>query len=192
MIPALGLVLAGGRGQRVGGADKGLLPWQGRPLAAWVLDALRPQVTAVAISANRHLDAYAALGAPVFRDADPEAFEGPMAGLRTALTAAESAALDWAWIVPCDAPLLPGDLGAALWAARGDAAAVMARTPDGRLQPTHALVQRRLLPALTQTLSAPGERRLGAWLTAQGAALVDWPTPLSNFNTAQALADAAR
>jgi molybdopterin-guanine dinucleotide biosynthesis protein A len=67
VIPAaalMGLVLAGGRGQRMGGADKGLQLLHGRPLAAHVLDRLGPQAGSLAISANRHLDAYAALGAP--------------------------------------------------------------------------------------------------------------------------------
>lgn len=185
-LPALGVVLAGGRGQRMGGADKGLLDWQGRPLAAWVLDALRPQVQAVAINCNRHAARYAALGAPVFADADPGAFAGPLAGLIAALDQADRQGLDWVWTVPCDAPALPADLGAALWAARGEAAAVMPRTADGRLQPAHALVHRRWAAALTERLAA--RPSLAACLLDLGARTLDWPGALPNLNTPAELA----
>lgn len=185
-IPALGVILAGGRGQRMGGADKGLLDWQGRPLAAWVLDALRPQVEAVALSANRHLDRYAQLGAPVFSDADPAAFDGPLAGLLAAMRFAQDRH-DWVWIVPCDAPKLPTDLGTALWQARRDAPAVLPQTPDGRLQPTHALVSVALAPALAEHLRHGGRRGLSDWLVNQGASTLDWSAPLVNFNQPEQL-----
>lgn len=189
-IPALGVVLAGGRGQRMGGADKGLLDWQGRPLAAWVLDALRPQVQAVAISCNRHAERYAGLGASVFGDADPLAFAGPLAGLSAALGEAARQGLDWVWTVPCDAPQLPAALGAALWAARGDAPAVLPRSNDGRLQPAHALVHGRLAPLLAAQLSR--QPSLAGSLLAAGALVIDWPGLLPNLNTPDDLASAAR
>lgn len=179
-IPALGVVLAGGRGQRLGGLDKGLQPWRGRPLAAWVLDALRPQVAAVALNANRHQAAYQALGAPVFADAEPEAFAGPLAGLRAACAPAQAAGLDWIWAVACDVPQLPPGLGAALWAARGDAPAVLPRSADGRLQPAHALVSRALL----QGLQAGADAALQRTLLAAGARVMDWPGLLPNLNEA--------
>ena len=67
-----GVVLAGGRARRMNGQDKGLILLAGRPLAAWALAALAPQVTMTLISANRHFDQYAALGAPVVTDAVPD------------------------------------------------------------------------------------------------------------------------
>src|SRR5581483_1360528 len=80
-----GVVLAGGRGTRMGGADKGLVELHGRPLAAHALDRLRPQVDALLISANRNHDRYAALGAPVIADAS-STFDGPLAGMLAALS----------------------------------------------------------------------------------------------------------
>lgn len=189
-LPVLGVVLAGGRGLRMGGADKGLLDWHGRPLAAWVLTALRPQVQAVAISCNRHAARYAALGAPVVADADPSAFAGPLAGLVAALDLAGRQGLDWVWTVPCDAPVLPADLGAALWAARGEAAAVLPRTPEGRLQPAHALVHRRVATALAGRLAKHRADRpsLAGCLLELGARVMDWPGALPNLNTPADLA----
>ena len=55
-----GVILAGGRGQRMGGIDKGLMALVGKPMVTYVLDALRPQVATIVISANRNLDQYAA------------------------------------------------------------------------------------------------------------------------------------
>ncbi len=186
MIPALGVVLAGGRGQRMGGVDKGLLDWRGRPLAAWVLDALRPQVQALAISANRHAERYATLGVPVFGDADPQAFAGPLAGLVAALQQARGQGLDWVWTVPCDAPQLPDGMGAALWAARGAAQVVLPRSADGRLQPAHALVHVELMDALQARLAE--QPSLNASLLALGAQVLDWPGLLPNLNTPEQLA----
>lgn len=180
MNNTLGLILAGGRGQRMGGADKGLIEWQGRPMAAWVLDAMRPQVGAVWISANRNRGRYAALGPDdVLADADGSPFGGPLAGVQAALRQA-AGRWEWLWLAPCDLPLLPPDLCAALHGARGRAPAVLPRTPDGRLQPVHALLSTWLVPP------APGGS-LTDWLLAQGAVVMDWPGPLSGFNTPESL-----
>lgn len=179
MIPALGVILAGGRGSRMGGVDKGWVDWQGRPLVTQVLQALQPQVQAVAINANRNLARYAALGLPVFPD--EHAFEGPLSGLHAALRQRPEG-LDWVWLVPCDAPQLPPGLAAALWQARAEAPAVLPRTPDGELHPTHVLAHQRLLAPLTALLSTPGPRGAARWLMGQGAAVLDWPAPLPGFN----------
>lgn len=179
MIPALALILAGGRGTRMGGADKGLVHWQGEPLVERLLRLLRPQVVQVALSANRNQAQYARLGLPVWSDLLP--FEGPLAGLQTGLHHLPDT-LDWLWLVPVDAPELPPGLGAALMQQAGAAPAVLPRTPDGQLHPTHALVHRRLRPALDALLAQPGPRGAARWLLAQGAVTLDWSTALPGFN----------
>ena len=163
-----GLLLAGGRGMRMGGVDKGLQLLRGEPLALHVLRRLAPQTGALVISANRHLDDYAALGAPfgatVVADADAS-FAGPLAGLLAGLRAVDAPALLCA---PCDSPFLPVDLGArlaaALDAARADIA--MARTVDAHgapsPQPAFALVRTALADDLAAALDA-GERKMRAW-----------------------------
>ena len=105
-----GLLLAGGRGMRMGGADKGLQLLHDEPLAAHVLKRLAPQTGALLISANRHPEAYSALGAPFGATvvADTLAgFPGPLAGLLTGLRAAGTA---YVLSAPCDSPWLPDDL----------------------------------------------------------------------------------
>jgi molybdopterin-guanine dinucleotide biosynthesis protein A len=100
------VILAGGLGRRMGGADKGLIEYQGRPLIEWTLAALSPQVDQLVISANRNLDTYAAYGHRVLPDTLPE-FPGPLAGVLAALDAVQA---DWLLAVPCDTPHLPADL----------------------------------------------------------------------------------
>ena len=101
-----GLVLAGGRGQRLGGVDKGLQPWHGRALVDHAIERLAPQVAEVMISANRNAADYASRGARVLADAHGD-FRGPLAGMLAGLRAA---ATPWLAVVPCDSPRLPIDL----------------------------------------------------------------------------------
>lgn len=176
-----GVILAGGRGQRMGGEDKGLVNLAGRPMTAHVLTALAPQVSAILISANRNVATYEAFGHPVIRDSAAD-FQGPLAGMAAALRQVET---PLALFVPCDAPCLPADLAARLRAAL-DADTPAACAHDGeRLQPAHALVRRDLAPALEAAVTA-GERRIAHWLRQVGAATVDYsdqPEAFLNVNT---------
>jgi molybdenum cofactor guanylyltransferase len=158
-----GLVLAGGRGSRMGHVDKGLQPLKGAAMAAHVLQRLAPQVGQLAINANRNLEAYAAFGAPVWPD-DLQGFEGPLAGLETGL---RRCATDLLLTAPCDSPFLPPDLADRLYAALdGDGAdlALAETLEDGRIQaqPVFALVRRSALPQLSAYLAAGG-RRMDGW-----------------------------
>jgi len=155
-----GVVLAGGRGRRMGGADKGLVAIAGRPMVERVLDALRPQVGPVLISANRHLERYAAFGHSVVPDIWP-GYPGPLAGVLAALRRLET---EFAVTVPCDAPLLPPDLVARLFEACLDSGADGAVVHDGaRRQPAFMLLRATVAPSLEDFL-ADGGRRAGAWL----------------------------
>ncbi len=80
----LGLVLDGGLARRLGGTDKGLVPLAGRPMIARVLERLRPQCAALAISANGDPARFAGFGLPILPD-DPPDFAGPLAGVLAGL-----------------------------------------------------------------------------------------------------------
>ena len=101
-----GLVLAGGRGSRMGGVDKGLQLHDGVPLALHALRRIGAQVGPTLLNANRHLDTYAGMGAPVWPDAMPD-YPGPLAGFLAGL---EHCTTPWLVTVPCDSPLFPVDL----------------------------------------------------------------------------------
>ncbi len=158
-----GLVLAGGRGSRMGGVDKGLQNHRGMPLALHALLRLQPQVGTSMVSANRNLSAYEAMGVPVWPDS-VEGYAGPLAGLLTGLEHAET---PWLVTVPCDTPDFPTDLVARLAtaAAAQDAEIAMAATlEDGRLraQPVFCLLRTELVESLVAFLHT-GERKFGLW-----------------------------
>lgn len=175
-----GLVLAGGRGTRMGGLDKGLVELAGKPLAAHVLARLAPQVGALLISANRNLDRYAALGVPVVTD-PPEygSFAGPLAGIRAALAAMRT---PWLAVVPCDTPNVPLDLVQRL-AAGLDGARASVASAGGRTHGLCCLLNSTLRVSLDEAL-ARGERRVSAWLRSVGARTVGFADAdaFVNFN----------
>lgn len=195
------VVLAGGRGQRMGGVDKGLQPYHGQPLALHALQRLRAQTLAPAqllISANRHLADYRAWGVPVWPDdgagAEP-GFAGPLAGLLTALAHVHTPLL---LCVPCDAPRFPLSLcerlAQALCAQQADLAVAQAPNteaagdPTLRTQPVFCLLRTTLRHSL-QAHVAAGGRRVQAWAAAQRHTLVpfdqpgDDPLAFANANT---------
>ena len=185
-----GLILAGGRSTRMDGVDKGLQPLNGRPLIAHVVMRLAPQVGPLLISANRHVDRYAAFGFAVVGDGNAE-FNGPMAGLLAGL---RSARTPWLLCVPCDAPCLPLNLAARLMTAATDDVDVVfpISGPDSaaQKQPTFCLLRPRLQDDLAKHL-AQGGRKLDAWLRAQShvALRFDQPGDEAAFFNANSLAD---
>nr|WP_255719380.1 molybdenum cofactor guanylyltransferase MobA [Pelomonas sp. P8] len=171
--------MAGGLARRMGGVDKGLQPWRGRPLAAQVLDALRPQVERLLISANRHLEAYAAFGAPVLTDPPDLEFAGPLAGMLAGLNALPPDA--WLLTAPCDSPHLPADLGLRLLDAARPHGLAFAQAD--REHPTHALLHARLREPLAAYLRGGGRAVLG-WMRTQahGVARFADEAAFANFN----------
>ncbi|MEX3811870.1 molybdenum cofactor guanylyltransferase MobA [Paraburkholderia sp. BR13439] len=194
-----GLVLAGGRGTRMGGVDKGLQPLHGEALAAHVLRRLAPQTGPLMISANRHPDIYAALGAPyratVVADTLPD-FPGPLAGMLAGLRAAGTAYL---LSVPCDSPWLPADLAARLADAldANHADIVTVTTIDIRgettLHPVFALMRTAVADDLAAFLAA-GERKVRAWYARHKTVEVVFADERAfyNANSLQELADLER
>jgi molybdenum cofactor guanylyltransferase len=194
-----GLVLAGGQGSRMGGLDKGLQRLHGEPLAAHVLTRLAPQTGPLIISANRHADVYAALGAPfgatVVADTMP-GFPGPLAGLVAGLRAASTA---FVLSAPCDSPGLPDDLAArlaeALAAHDADIATVTTINSDGitSIHPVFALLRVSLADDLSAFLDA-GERKVRAWYARHKTVEVAFSNERAfyNINSLQELAGLER
>jgi len=158
-----GLVLAGGRGTRMGNVDKGLQPFGGTTMVAHVLDRLRPQVASVAINANQNLEAYGAFGVPVWPD-DTPGFAGPLAGLEAGL---RRCATPYLLTAPCDSPFLPSDLAARLLQGLEDAGADLALAvteENGQRQPhpVFCIIKSSKVDVLSAYLAAGG-RRMDGW-----------------------------
>jgi molybdopterin-guanine dinucleotide biosynthesis protein A len=172
-----GVILAGGRATRMGGTDKGLVAVNGRPMIAWVLDALRPQVADVLINANRNHDVYGEFGSRVVDDGDSD-FRGPLAGIASGMRAART---PWVAVVPCDSPLIHGDLVARLYEAAVASGSRIAAAHDGeRLQPVFALLARDLLDDLAGYLD-DGERKIDRWYARHGFERVDCSDVAESF-----------
>lgn len=188
------LVLAGGEARRMGGVNKGLQMFRGRPLVMHVIDALRNHVDHFAISANRDLPAYEALGAPVFPDEPGLTGLGPLAGILSAGPRMPGD-LDALLVVPCDTPVLPADLVPRLANALftpGGPPAVMAATTEGR-QPSIVLLRPAILCTLAIRLhSANTDLSLRGWLDDCGCGVVmfdqiDTLNTFANINDMAAL-----
>ena len=176
-----GLLLAGGAGRRVNGQDKGLLLWQGKPLAARVVERLRPQVGRLLVSCNRNTDYYASLADATVADTRRD-FQGPLAGLEAA---AQHLDTEFLIICPCDTPELPLDLAARLLAALSQSGNAISYAHDGeRGHYLCAAVRCDILPSVSVYLDK-GERAVRHWYAEQGACPVDFsdqPRCFSNYN----------
>jgi molybdopterin-guanine dinucleotide biosynthesis protein A len=177
-IDITGVILAGGRGSRMGGVDKGLQNFNGMPLAFATLARLQPQVGHVMINANRNLGAYESFGVPVWPDVLPD-YAGPLAGFLTALEHCET---PWLATVPCDTPLFPADLIARLAQAAveqdAEIAMAAAREEDGQLrtQPVFCLLRVDLLESLVR-FTADGGRKIDKWTASHRTATVTFDQP---------------
>jgi len=177
-----GLVLAGGRGSRMGGLDKGLQNHQGMSLALHALLRLQLQVGTVMINANRNLGAYEAMGVPVWPDSMTD-YPGPLAGLLTGLERCET---PYRVSVPCDTPHFPTDLVSRLAGALVEAdaeIAMAAAVEDGELrtQPVFCLLKAELLESLVHYLQS-GQRKIDRWTGLHQCVTVPFEDASAFFN----------
>jgi molybdenum cofactor guanylyltransferase len=155
-----GIVLAGGKGSRMGGVDKGLQVLRGRPMIEWVLARFTPQVSEIIINANQNVPVYAKYEHRVVPD-QIGGFAGPLAGLHAGLNAAKHPLVV---TVPCDSPFLPSDLVARLKDQLGSRDLAVAKTGD-QAHPVFALMKRDVRESLEAFL-ASGGRKIDAWYAA--------------------------
>lgn len=177
-----GLILAGGKGARMGGIDKGLQNFNGTPLTLHALMRLQMQegspLTDIMIVANRNLSAYESLGVQVWPDST-DGFAGPLAGFLTGMERCES---EFLLTVPCDSPLFPFDLVQKLQDAlvqeNADIAVAAAREEDGNMrpQPVFCLMRTSLLESLVKFMQSGG-RKIDAWTSQHACVVVPFDSP---------------
>ena len=180
-----GLILAGGRGTRMGTVDKGLQMFRDAPMALHVLMRLSPQVGYIMINANQNIAPYEAFGVPVWQD-DMQGYPGPLAGLQTGLIHCET---DYLVTAPCDSPFLPKDLverlADGLEQKNADIAVAVTGAGETRqAHPVFCLVKASLLPHLTLYLQEGG-RKFDKWYSSLAVAEVhfDDEDAFRNINT---------
>jgi molybdopterin-guanine dinucleotide biosynthesis protein A len=182
-----GIILAGGRATRMGGQDKGLILLNGKYMVEYVIAALRPQVGKLLISANRNQEQYAKLGnCRVLTDAFGD-YDGPLAGMVTALRFVTT---DYVLFAPCDSPRLNPQLARRLYACLIRANVSVSVADDGkRMHPTFSLLKRDLLANLLAFLET-GERGVHRFFRQTQLVRADFsdtPDTFLNINTLQEL-----
>ena len=178
------VILAGGKGRRMDGKDKGLVELANRPLIEYVIDAIKPQVETIILNANRNQEQYSRYGYPVISDALVD-YQGPLAGFICAL---KSSTTSHIVTLPCDGPFLPKDLVERLIIALNTNTAEIAVAHDGdRMQPVYSLIPTALIRSLNAFLDT-GERKIDLWYKQHQVALADFsdcPETFRNINTAE-------
>lgn len=183
-----GVILAGGRAQRMGGIDKGLIWLNGKPMIAHVIAALRAEIDNLLINANRNREKYAAFGYPVIPDI-MDGYLGPLAGMASGMRAAST---PYIVTTPCDSPLIPSNLVQQLYETliRENADISVAHDSE-RMHPVFALIRRDLLPDLLDFLNA-GQRKIDRWYARHRLAVAyfrDRPEAFRNVNSPEERAE---
>jgi len=190
-VSITGIILAGGLARRMGGVDKGLIPFLGKPMIAHVIDELKPQVADILINANREIGQYQSFGFPVMQDTI-EDFAGPLAGLHTGMKHAKT---EFILSVPCDSPLLPNNLAIHLMKAlqTNNADIAIAKTGE-QTHPVFCLCRTSLVSDLEKFLT-DGGRKVEDWQKRHHLTMVnfdDQSMAFSNINTMNDLSDLER
>jgi molybdopterin-guanine dinucleotide biosynthesis protein A len=178
------VILAGGKGSRLGGQDKGLVIYNGKPLIEHVLERIKPQVATIIINANRNHATYRAYGYKIINDS-MQNFQGPLAGFSAVM---QVVATDYIITMPCDGPLIANDLVSRLSTSLQNDPDNIAVAHNGkRLQPVYALIPTKLQHKLNHFLNQ-GKRGVNHWYNQQGYIPTDFsdnPDAFKNINTEQ-------
>ena len=183
------VILAGGKGRRLEGQDKGLVLYKNKALIQHVIERIQLQVGTIVINANRNQKKYENYGYPVISD-EMKDFQGPLSGFASAMKKVKT---DYIITLPCDGPSLPLDLVSRMIAKLNsypDISNCIAVAHNGeRIQPVHALIPVELIDSLEKFL-ANGDRKIDLWYKKHELVLVDFsdqPDAFFNINKKEQL-----
>ncbi len=170
------VILAGGKGRRMGGQDKGLISYKGHDLIQHVINAISQQTQKIIINANRNQDQYKTYGFPVIADTLND-FQGPLAGFLAAMDKVET---DYILTIPCDGPVISEHYMTKMKQGLENTSSELAIASDGnRMQPVYALIPVKLSRSLSRYLTEGG-RKIDSWYQQHDFTLVEF-TDESNF-----------
>lgn len=189
-------VLAGGQGSRMSGRDKGLILFDGEPMARHTIRILAPIASnhQVLINCNRNVEAYRNLSPRICQDISI-GYQGPLAGIEAVLSSSEA---DVVFIMPCDTPfadksiieLIAGKLIET--AMRSEHFRPIALQSGEQKHPLHCCIPRSYLPSVQSSLQT-GRHKLMQWFDENDAIWLDFDhgQALNNINTPKQLSSAA-
>jgi molybdopterin-guanine dinucleotide biosynthesis protein A len=175
----------------------------GKPILAYVITRVRPQVSPLLLNANGDPARFAGFGLPVVADVVGD-FAGPLAGVLTGLEWAAAQAPESAWLASfaTDAPFLPADLVARMAdAVEAQGADMACAASNGRDHPVFGLWPLGLAGDLRRAMVEEGLRKVDLWTARYNLVSVDFPLvetpagaldPFFNTNRPEDLAEAAR
>jgi len=188
-----GIILAGGAGRRLGGLDKGLHHYQGKPLVEYVIERMQPQVDQMLLCINRNSDQYLQYGHPLIFDQEPDSFQGPLAGVTAAIRYLKHQEQFFnqnhsVLISSCDSPHLPFNHAEKLLSALSESTATSAVVFDGkRTQNLHCVIKQSAWPSIEQFYS-DGGRAMYQWHKKNGSIDVNFSDQAAcflNINTTE-------
>lgn len=172
------VILAGGKGSRMGNHDKGLIKLANKPLIKYVIDSIQQQVDRIIISANRNTDEYQQLGFPVICDEKTE-FNGPLSGIYEAL---KMCTTKYLMVLPCDCPFIEVDIIEKLYRSAEKNNSDVVLIHDGQfLQPLFSLISKNALTSLEQCIAAKNFKAK-QWMTDQKHSIIEDNRPMLFFN----------
>ncbi|MEH6609617.1 MAG: molybdenum cofactor guanylyltransferase MobA [Halioglobus sp.] len=174
-----GLILAGGRGTRTGGKDKGLIKWHGRSLVAHVAERVAPQVCHLMLSCNRNTDIYRTIVNDTVTDERAD-YQGPLAGIESAASKLQT---EYLLVTACDTPKVPLDLAQRLYYSLAEtktSASISVAWDGARNQYLCALIGRDALASLSTYLNQGG-RTVREWYGDTGFVTVDFSSHSAAF-----------
>ena len=184
------VILAGGKGRRMGGKEKALIPLLDRPLLSYVLESVSGQVAPIALNVNTNFDKFSKFGYPIIKD-PIKGHLGPLAGILASLHWAQIINKDWVMTLPCDTPFLPKDLAQRMIEVKNremDIDLIIARS-RGYNHPVVALWKSNLHFKLKNALD-DGIRKIDLFTSKLKIAYVDFDTknnlqfdPFTNLNS---------
>jgi len=182
-----GVILAGGKARRMGGADKGLILLNGKPLIEHVIGAFKPQVSRLLINANRNHEKYDKYGLDIIKD-EMGSYYGPLAGMASALHKTNTPYLI---TVPCDTPFISNNLALTLTTTILKEEAEISVAHNGeRLQPVFCMMRKTMMPSINDYLQKGG-RKIDEWFEQHSLAIADLsgnPECFENVNTKEDIA----
>jgi len=179
------IILAGGKGRRMGGQDKGLIAFKNDSLIKHIIDAISQQADNILINANRNIEKYAKYGYPVVEDSLSD-FQGPLAGFMAAMSVAKT---EYILTLPCDGPIIVENYLEKMIRGLNNAGREIAVASDGqRMQPVYALIPVNLQSSLHKFLSE-GERKIDKWYQQHETSLVEFNPESGLFTNMNTLED---
>jgi len=185
MANTTGLILAGGSARRMNQQDKGLVLFKGQPLVSYAIAAMSPVVTQILINANRNHEQYQTFGLPVVAD-QSDTFDGPLAGILTAMHHAQSQVL---LVMPCDCPLATSAHLQKLLATQAETQADIAVAFDGERMQSVFLALKTSLQADLKPYLESGQRKVETWLIRHHWVKVDFSGQQELFTNINTLAE---